>query len=316
MLWPWFLPCTAFTQRQVCRGSLMHSQSRKNPGSDGGFSLVEVLVAITVLGLSAAVILNGLTTVTSQSTKQDNRELGSLVLGAAAEAAHATEFDCGLSLQKNATLVDLPANVVLDSIEWMPSDSTKSWEACPFKDKTDPLFGKIQRITLKYKAPDTSISSSTSVINVADGFSGLIGNNQDVYFEAVPNQIVEVGSPKILDLQLLPTSSGGGWLFSCPGTVTKSLSVECSGAKVTLTARSASPATEVLVSATKNLDTVFATFAVTTICPPPGSATPCSASTSLPGYKGSQSGNKGGKDKKSYNQSHGFGKSFGKGYDR
>ena len=298
----------------------MFKQLLKRLNNDGGFSLVEILVAIVILSVSASVVLTGLTSVSNQSTKDNGRQENTLTLSVATEAVRATEFDCNLTLAQNRKLVVLPANTTITSIEEMSTNGVDSWVPCN-GDAT------IQRINLSYKDPLSNSVITSSVINTIDGFSALSGNNSGSYIEAVPNQNVEVGTPKIVDLNIIePSNSKHTWSFSCANCISSAFHIVFDDRVKTMTisASAASlPADVVLLANEPGGIELAATFVITTTCPVTAEVGTCATATPKPGQTAS-SGEKGGKSKKAtskdrskktYDRQHGFGYGFGKGYD-
>lgn len=292
----------------------------KRLSNDGGFSLVEILVAIVILSVSASVVLTGLSSVSTQSTKDNSRQEDTLSLSVAEEAVRSTEFDCNLSLAQNRKLVSLPENASITAIEEMSSNGVDSWVPCNG-------VAAIQRITISYLDPVTKKVTETSVINTVDGFSALSGSNSGSYIEAVPNQIVEVGTPKVVDLNVIEASnSKRNWSFSCSNCISSAFSIDFDNSaktmKITATAASL-PADVVLIASENGGTQLAATFVISTTCPVSAQAGTCATATPKPGQTAS-SGEKGGtsskatkkdRSKKTYDRQHGFGYGFGKGYD-
>ncbi|MFM5905551.1 MAG: type II secretion system protein [Micrococcales bacterium] len=298
----------------------MFKQLLKRLSNDGGFSLVEILVAIVILSVSASVVLSGLGSVSSQSTKDNVRQENSLALSVATEAVKATEFDCNLTLAQNRKLVSLPTNTTITSIEEMSTNGVDSWVPCNGE-------ATIQRINLSYRDPASNSVITSSVINTIDGFAALSGDNSGAYIEAVPNQNVEVGTPKVLDLDVIESSnSKHNWSFSCANCISSAftLSFDNRAKTMTITASAASlPADVVLLANEPGGIELAATFVITTTCPVTAEVGTCATATPKPGQSAS-SGEKGGKSnkatrkdrsKKTYDRQHGFGYGFGKGYD-
>jgi prepilin-type N-terminal cleavage/methylation domain-containing protein len=289
----------------------------KRLNGDGGFSLVEILIAVVILGVSASVVLTGLTSVTSQSSKEGIRQEDTAVLNVAAEAVRSTEFDCNLSLEQNRKLVYLPTGTKIVSIEEMTSN--ESWVKCSG-------VASIQRINISYTDPSTGAVTLSSVINTTDGFSALTDNTNHDYIEAVPNQNVEVGTPKVTNLAVIESDeSHRNWNFSCANCTSSAFTVSFDNNAKTMTvnASAASAATDVILTASSGNTELATTFIVTTTCPVNSAVGTCATATPKPGQTTS-SGENGGKskkatksdrDKSTYDRKKGFGYGFGKGYD-
>lgn len=143
-----------------------------------GFSLTEVLIAIVILGVAGATIINGMTTDTKVRGKTNTATNLSVNLNAAAEVLLSSNVDLSTC---NSTAVDVYSgkissipNVFVTKVEALTRETNPTWLSC---DSANTSNSAAQRITLQSLNGGTTMqkvilkTSASNANTVATPFS-------------------------------------------------------------------------------------------------------------------------------------------------
>ncbi len=159
----------------------MHCCLRPKRRGDEGFTLVEILIAVALLGSGAVTGLAAITTLASSSSLSRDRNQVQTVLNSAAEVVLNDDLNPYDSTHQCAAL-DLSAlqsRLPTQPVQWTLSQVTTSveyWQRNPaggaesFGATCNDSFelGRLRRITITVSSPDHRISNSLVVVKRGD----------------------------------------------------------------------------------------------------------------------------------------------------
>ncbi|MGD9795671.1 MAG: type II secretion system protein [Acidimicrobiia bacterium] len=147
-------------------------RSRRHAATDEGFTLIEVLIAVALLGAGAVTGLAALATLSSSSSLSRDTSQARALLSSAAQAVvdqgrNPYDADCDATYDPLAGgTVTLPSSPVV----WPSSSvaiSVEYWNGTGFGttcyDVANP-FARMQRITVTVHSPDNRVSEQVTVL--------------------------------------------------------------------------------------------------------------------------------------------------------
>ena len=141
---------------------------------DSGFTLVEVLIAVVIMGIAFAALLGGMATSTLTSDIHRKQALAAALLSQAAESvkddnrnAYSNAACTGVAVYNPYTGVSLPPGWAL-AAGYQPIKvlSVQYWDGATFQP-TCTLGEKLQLIRLKVASPDGRAEESVGVVKRA-----------------------------------------------------------------------------------------------------------------------------------------------------
>ena len=133
---------------------------QRSPTHDHGFSIVEVLIAVVVLGVTGAALMNGLRTNLEQAGGDQDRAAKTVSLTSTVAAVQRARY---VSCADDATPYEPPADGLTVTVREFVSYDAQPWQAC----SDVRAAGSAQQVTIR----DASGSAKT-VLRFASGSGG------------------------------------------------------------------------------------------------------------------------------------------------